>query len=84
MTQLILEQRPDEVMAKYIRFYRSIKMPTTLKELHLESVSWHDLVKIGNLANSHNDTLKNLNANLNGQDVAYAILAVDALSRTLI
>ncbi|CAK7192742.1 Glycerol dehydrogenase [Commensalibacter sp. Nvir] len=84
LTQLILEQRPDEVMAKYIRFYRSIKMPTTLKELHLESVSWHDLVKIGNLANSHNDTLKNLNANLNGQDVAYAILAVDALSRTLI
>jgi glycerol dehydrogenase len=83
LTQLILEQRSDEEIAKYIAFYRSIKMPTTLKELHLETASWSDLVKIGNLANSSGDTLRNLDATLSGEDVANAILAVDALSRSL-
>ncbi len=83
LTQLVLEQRPDEEIAKYIAFYRAIKMPTTLKELHLETASWSDLVKIGNLANSAGDTLRNLDATLSGEDVAHAILAVDALSRSL-
>ncbi|TCL02155.1 MULTISPECIES: glycerol dehydrogenase [Sodalis] len=84
LTQMVLEQRPDEEVARYIRFYRSIKMPTSLKELHLENESWENLVKIGALANSDGDTLKNLNPNLTAEDVAYAIRAVDAFSRTVI
>jgi glycerol dehydrogenase len=83
LTQLVLEQRPDEEITRYIHFYRSIKMPTTLKELHIENISWQDLLKIGELANSDGDTLKNLDRTLTSEDVAYAILAVDALSRSL-
>ncbi|AWH88233.1 glycerol dehydrogenase [Limnobaculum parvum] len=84
LTHMVLEQRSDEEIAKYVRFYRSIKMPTTLKDLHLENESWDNLVKVGTLANSDGDTLKNLNPNLTGEDVANAILAVDAFSHSLI
>jgi glycerol dehydrogenase len=83
LTQMVLEQRPDEEIARYIRFYRSIKMPTTLKEMHLENESWENLVKIGNLANNDGDTLKNLNPNLTGEDVACALRAVDAFSKVI-
>lgn len=83
LTQMVLEKRPDEEIARYIRFYRSIKMPTTLEALHLEKESWENLVKVGELANSEGDTLKNLNPNLSGEDIAHAILAVDAFSKTV-
>lgn len=83
LTQLVLEQRPDDEIKEYIKFYRSIKMPTTLKDLHLEGVEWDELLKVGNLANNAGDTLRNLDATLTGEDVACAILAVDALSRSI-
>ena len=83
LTQMVLEQRPDEEIARYIRFYRAIKMPTTLKEMHLENESWENLLKVGELANSEGDTLKNLNPGLSAQDIASAILAVDVFSQTV-
>lgn len=83
LTHMMLEQRPDEEIARYIRFYRRIKMPTTLKEIHLENESVANLVKIGELACAEGDTLKNLNVNLTAQDVAHALIAVDAFSKTV-
>jgi glycerol dehydrogenase len=83
LTQMVLEQRPDEEIAKYVRFYRAIKMPTTLKEMHLEKESYENLVKVGELAGGEGDTLGNLNPNLSAEDVANAILAVDAFSKTV-
>lgn len=83
LTQMVLEQRPDEEIARYIRFYRAINMPTTLREMHLENESWENLVKIGALANSDGDTLKNLNPHLAPEDIANALLALDAFSRTV-
>lgn len=83
LTQMVLERRPDEEIARYIRFYRAIKMPTTLQEIHLENESWENLVKVGALANSEGDTLKNLNPNLTAEEIAHAILAVDAFSKTV-
>ncbi len=83
LTQMVLEQRPDEEIAKYVRFYRSINMPTTLKEMHLDHESYENLVKVGALAGGQGDTLGNLNPNLSAEDVANAILAVDAFSKTV-
>ncbi|TPG64963.1 glycerol dehydrogenase [Ewingella americana] len=83
LTQMVLEQRPDEEIARYIRFYRAIKMPTTLKEMHLENESYQNLVKVGALAGGKGDTLGNLNQHLSAEDVANAILAVDAFSKTV-
>jgi len=58
-------------------------MPTTLKEMHLEGESWENLVKIGALANSEGDTLKNLNPNLAPEQIAHALLGLDAFSQTV-
>lgn len=83
LTQMVLEQRPDEEIAKYVRFYRAIKMPTTLKEMHLENESFANLVKVGALAGGEGDTLGNLNHTLSAEDLANAILAVDAFSKSV-
>lgn len=83
LAQMVLERRDDEEIARYIRFYRSIKMPTTLKEIYLENVNREGLLNIGELANSDNDTLKNLNPDLSAEEVADALLAVDAFSKTI-
>lgn len=83
LTHMVLEQRPDEEIARYIRFYRQIKMPTTLKEIHLENETFENLVKIGELACAEGDTLRNLNVNLTAQEVAYALIAVDAFSKSV-
>ena len=40
-------------------------------------------MKVGALANSEGDTLKNLNPGLTPEAVANAILAVDAFSKTV-
>ncbi|MFT4465626.1 MAG: glycerol dehydrogenase [Sodalis sp. (in: enterobacteria)] len=83
LTHMVLEQRPDDEIARYIRFYRQIAMPTTLKAIHLENEPYENLVKVGALACSEGDSLRNLNAYLSAEDVAQAIIAVDAFSRTL-
>ncbi|TKI05129.1 glycerol dehydrogenase [Martelella alba] len=83
LTHMLLEQRPDEELARYIRFYRLIGMPTTLKDIHLENASFADLVKIGTLACAEGDTLRNVNASLTAEDVAHALVAVDAFSRAV-
>jgi glycerol dehydrogenase len=38
---------------------------------------------VGALANSEGDTLKNLNPNLSPEDIANALLALDAFSQTV-
>ncbi|WP_213990240.1 glycerol dehydrogenase [Sodalis sp. dw_96] len=83
LTHMMLEQRPDEEIARYIRFYRLIKMPTTLKDIHLENETYENLVKIGELACAEGDTLRNLNVNLTAGEVADALIAVNAFSQSV-
>ncbi|AYD00808.1 glycerol dehydrogenase [Neorhizobium sp. NCHU2750] len=83
LAHMILEERPDEEIAGYIEFYRQIKMPVTLKELHLEGVSREDLIKVGELANSKDDTLQNLRTDFTAEEIADAIFAVDALAKAV-
>ena len=81
MTHRVLEQRSDDEIARYIRFYRLIKMPTTLKDIHLENESFDNVVKVDALACGEGNTL--LNLNLTALDVAHAIIAVDAFSQSV-
>ncbi len=83
LVQLVLENRPDSEIADYIDFFRSIGMPVTLKGLHLADATREELLKVGELANSPGDTLRNLNPNLTAGDIADAILAVNALSHAV-
>ncbi|MFD1416660.1 glycerol dehydrogenase [Oceanobacillus jeddahense] len=81
LTQLVLELHPEEDIQKYISFYRSLGLPTTLKEMHLDEVSYEDLRKVGEAATQEGETMGNLSSEITADDVANAILAVDQLSK---
>lgn len=84
LVQMVLEKRSREELEKFIRFYRAIKMPTTLKEMHLENESAKGLLKVGEQSIAPGDTLGNLDAGLTAEDIAQAIVAVDAISASII
>ncbi|GEQ34451.1 glycerol dehydrogenase [Marinilactibacillus psychrotolerans] len=81
LVQLVLEGKPEKEITKYVDFYNSINMPTTLKSMHLENVSYEDLLEVGKLATAEGETMENLDREITSEQVANAILAVDALSK---
>ena len=78
LTQLFLENRPTEEIDKYINFYQKLGLPTTLKEMHLDKVSYEDLLKVGELATSPTETIHQMSFEITAADVADALLTVDA------
>ena len=78
LTQLFLENRPKEVLDKYIHFYQALGLPTTLKEMKLSDASYEDLLKVGNLATQEGETIHNMPFVVTGDDVASALLGVDS------
>ena len=83
LVQLFLENRPKEVLDKYIRFYQQIGMPTTLKEMHLENASYEDLLKVGQQATIEGETIHQMPFEVKASDIAQAIVAVDAYGHGL-
>ncbi|GEN86740.1 glycerol dehydrogenase [Oceanobacillus sojae] len=82
LTQLVLELHSEDEIQKYIAFYRSLGLPTTLKEMHLDEVSYEDLRKVGEAATQEGETMSNLSKEITADDIAEAILAVDQLSKS--
>ncbi|RRJ64025.1 glycerol dehydrogenase [Paenibacillus oralis] len=80
LVQLVLELHPEAEIIKYIDFYQELGLPTTLKELHLEHVTFEELLKVGQAATQPNETMVNLSNEITAEQVANAILAVDVLS----
>ncbi|MRX73726.1 iron-containing alcohol dehydrogenase [Bacillus lacus] len=80
LVQLMLELHPEEELLKYISFYKELGLPTTLKDLHLEGVSYEELLRVGEASTQAGETMGNLSADISAEDVANAILAVDQLS----
>ena len=53
-------------------------MPTTLKEMHLETASYEDLLKVGQQATIEGETIHQMPFEVKASDIAQAIVAVDA------
>lgn len=81
LVQLLLELHNEDEMIKYIQFYRELGLPTTLRDMHLDDVSYEELLKVGEAATQEGETMKNLSPSIQAGDVASAILAVDQLSK---
>ncbi len=77
LTQLLLENRPKEELDKYITFYQALGLPTTLKEVKLDSVPYEDLLKIGALATQEGETIHQMAVDYTAEDVANALLALN-------
>lgn len=78
LAQLFLENRPTEEIDKYIKFYKQLGLPTTLKEMHLDQVSYEDLLKVGELATATSETIHQMPFTITADDVAASLLAVDS------
>src|SRR5690625_626649 len=83
LVQLMLELHPEAELKKYISFYRELNLPTTLKEMHLEDVTFKELVKVGEAATQEGETMGNLSQDITAEDVANAIVAVDQFSTSM-
>ncbi|MDJ0332693.1 glycerol dehydrogenase [Planococcus sp. S3-L1] len=80
LTQLVLEGYSESDILRYADFFKEIELPTTLKDLHLENASYEDLLKIGELATVAGETSHNMNPELTPEQIADAILAVNAIT----
>lgn len=83
LTQLFLENKPKEMLDQFISFYQTLKLPTTLKELKLEGISYDDLLKVGKLATQEGETIHQMAADFTAEDVTDALFAVDAYVHSL-
>ena len=82
LVQLVLENAPTEKFYKYKNFLDNIKMPTTIEGLHIENISYDDLVSVGERALKPNDTFTNLSNRITADEIADAILTVNDLSKS--
>ncbi|WP_161879333.1 glycerol dehydrogenase [Alkalibacterium sp. MB6] len=80
LVQLVLERKSEKEIMKYVDFFKSVDMPTTLEEMHLNGKSFEDLVEIGKVATAEGETMENLDPEITPEQVAYAILAVNEYS----
>ena len=80
LTQLVLEGYPEEEILRYANFFKAIELPTTLADLHLKDVAYEDLLKIGELATAEGETSHNMNPELTPEQIADAIIAVNAIT----
>ncbi|MCD2256891.1 glycerol dehydrogenase [Lactobacillus sp. CC-MHH1034] len=83
LTQLILENKPKSTLDKFIRFYRALKLPTTLADMKLADASYDDLLKVGKLATQEGETIHEMPFAVTADDVASALIALDQYSKNL-
>ena len=83
LTQLFLENKPREMINKFVSFYQALNLPTTLKDLKLENVSYEELLKVGKLATQDGETIHQMAEDFTAEDVTDALFAVDAYVKSL-
>lgn len=81
LTQLILEDVPEEELEKIIEFCVDLGLPVTLKELGIEKVSEEKIMKVATAACAKTDTLHNMPFEVTPQSVYAAIMAADAYGK---
>ena len=67
LTQLLLENRPKEELG----------LPTTLKEVKLDTVPYEDLLKISRLTTQDGETIHQMVVQYTTEDVANALIDLD-------
>ncbi|KGO32378.1 glycerol dehydrogenase [Oenococcus alcoholitolerans] len=81
LTQLFLEGADKNRFEKFLKLDLELGLPTTLKDLKLEDVTDQELLQVGKLATSENDTMKEMPFTVEAQDVVEAMRGADAYSR---
>lgn len=77
LTQLALEQKPQDEIERYLDFYLQLGLPVTLEDIKLKGVSDEDLFKVGELAVADGETSHNLPFKVSAEDIVDALKAAD-------
>ncbi len=81
LTQLILEDIPEEELDRYYSWCETLGLPVTLRQLGITDPSWDKIYKVAEAACSENDTLHNMPFEINPDIVANAIFAADSYGK---
>lgn len=79
IVQLVLENSPKEEFAEVLNFCHAVGLPTTLKDLGVESVTSEQLLEVARRACIPEETIHNLPFPVCPESVAAAIIVADKL-----
>ncbi len=79
LTQLVLENAPQEELEEVIHFCLEVGLPTTLEDLGIHQIQMDEIMKVAELACSPNDTMGNMPLTVTPELVCDAIIATDKL-----
>lgn len=79
LTQFVLEDRPMTDFEEAFGFFRAVGLPTTLAGIGIADATDADLLRVGELACSPDDTMDNMPFEVTPADVSIALRAVDSL-----
>lgn len=77
LVQLMIENAEIEELDRYIQFYQFLGVPTTLEEMHLDQLSYEELVQIGEQATIKNESAKEFGWELAPEEIAAGMMALD-------
>ena len=81
ITQLVLENIPEEELADIISWCTELGLPVTLKELGVEDATDEKIMAVAEAACAPDDTLHNMPFEVTPETVFAAIKAADAYGR---
>ncbi len=81
LTQLVLENIPEEELADILGWMTSVGLPVTFAELGITDTSREHLMPVAEAACADNDTLHNMPFEVTAESVYNAMLAADAYGR---
>lgn len=84
LTQLILEDIPQEELDEIAVWCIELGLPVTLRELGVEEVTEEKIMAVAEAACAEGDTMGNMPMEITPRKVYHAILAADAYGRSLL
>ncbi|ADL12347.1 glycerol dehydrogenase [Acetohalobium arabaticum] len=81
IVQLVMEDRPPELIEEVIRFCKEVGLPTTLVDLGIEEINEEDILKVAETSSVEDETIHNMPFEVDAEMVKDAILAVDRLGK---
>lgn len=84
IVQLVLENAPEEELYEVIDFCIRVGLPVTLAELGITEIKEDEIMAVAEATAAPTDTCHNMPFELTAKDVYAAILAADAIGRSML
>ena len=81
LTQLVLENAPEEEIEEVVSFCIEVGLPVTFAEMGIKKVDREKLMEAATLASAEGDTLRNMPLEVTPEKVCAAMIAADAIGR---